>query len=405
MKWIPLFKNIFRQKTVSFNKNILVLAMSQALFTAIISIDMTLTGLTGYELAPDKSLATLPFALIIVAGAVMTIPSSMIMKRVGRRKGFALGSLFGAIGGLISVWSVFHENFWMFCVGTAAVGVFQAFAQYYRLAAADAVSLAMKARAISNVLVGGVVAAVVGPVLASWSKDLFMVRFAGSYMVVSILSAVSILLILAAYRDTKDNVGQTQDFPLPVRPLKKIMLQPVSLAAIANNVIGGAMMMLVMTATPLAAVSCGHDISEGANIIQWHMVGMYVPSLFAGKLIGYLGLPTIIFTGIGLSMACGLIASISPDSFYVALLCLGIGWNFMFVGGTTLLAQSYRPEEKDRVQGAAELLRYSVTALAALGAGSMFENFGWTYLNMSILPMGMIAALLTFHWLRSSKQA
>jgi predicted MFS family arabinose efflux permease len=398
------FKNSFRPETASYNKNTLVLATSQALFTAIISIDMTLTGLTGYQLAPEKSLATLPFALIIVSGAVMTIPSSMIMRRTGRRKGFALGSVIGAIGGLISVWSVFHENFWLFCAGTAGVGAFQAFAQYYRLAAADSVGPDLKAKAISNVLVGGVVAAVAGPALASWSTDLFAVRFAGSYMMVSILSAISALLILTAYHDTEDNAPQRRDFPTPVRPLSKIMLQPVSLAAIANNVIGGAMMMLVMTATPLAAVTCGHDISEGANIIQWHMVGMYVPSLFAGKLIGYLGLPTIIFTGIGLSMACGLIASASPDSFYLALLCLGVGWNFMFVGGTTLLAQSYRPEEKDRTQGAAELLRYSVTALAALGAGSMFENFGWTYLNMSILPMGMIAALLTLHWMRSRKQ-
>jgi predicted MFS family arabinose efflux permease len=249
------------------------------------------------------------------------------------------------------VWSVFHENFWLFCAGTAGVGAFQAFAQYYRLAAADSVGPDLKARAISNVLVGGWLLLLLGPVLASWSTDLFAVRFAGSYMMVSILSAISALLILTAYRDTEDNVPQRRDFPTPVRPLKKIMLQPVSLAAIANNVIGGAMMMLVMTATPLAAVTCGHDISEGANIIQWHMVGMYVPSLFAGKLIGYLGLPTIIFTGIGLSMACGLIASASPDSFYLALLCLGVGWNFMFVGGTTLLAQSYRPEEKDRDTG------------------------------------------------------
>lgn len=402
MKWIHLFKN-FWLKTVSHHKNILVLTISQALFTAIISIDMTLTGLTGYELAPNKSLATLPFALIIVSGAIMTIPSSMIMRRIGRRKGFAIGSLIGAIGGLISVWAVLHNHFWMFCIGTAGVGVFQAFAQYYRLAAADSVSVDLKAKAISNVLVGGVVAAVAGPALASWSKDLLVIRFAGSYMMVSILSAVSALLILSAYRDTKDHTPQTQGVLLPVRPLSKIMLQPVSLAGIANNVIGGAMMMLVMSATPLAAVACGHPISEGANIIQWHMVGMYVPSLFAGKLIGFLGLPTIILTGIGLSMTCALIVLASPDSFYLALLCLGVGWNFMFVGGTTLLAQSYRPEEKDKTQSAAELLRYSVTAIAALGAGSISEHFGWVYLNMSILPMGVIAALLTFYWMRFSR--
>ncbi len=387
--------------------NALVLAAAQGLFTAAVSIDLTLTGLTGYQLAPDKSLATLPFALITVAGAATTLLASLLMQRIGRRWGFVLGASACAAGGLISVWAVFHASFRVFCLGTAAVGVFQAFAQYYRLAAADAVEADGKARVISMVLAGGVVAAVLGPALAAWSKNLFPVLFAGSYLMVFALGFLSALLIAAGYRDVDAPGAPADAVALPHRRLWTVFRQPISLAALANNVIGGVVMMFVMTAAPLAAVACHHSIDEGAKVIQWHLVGMYAPSLLAGRVIRRFGMPAILFSGMALSTACGVIAMLSTTltAFYLALLCLGIGWNFMFVGGTTLLASSHLPGERARVQGLAEMVRYGCTAAAALAAGPVLERFGWAELNAVIFPMLAVAVALTVAWIRGGRAA
>lgn len=388
-------------------RNAGVLSVCQGLFTAALSIDLTLTGLTGYALAPDKSLATLPFAMITVAGAVVTLFASFLMQRVGRRRGFVLGALTCALGGLVSVWAVLHGDFWLFCLGTAAVGVFQAFAQYYRLAAADAVGPDDKARAIAWVLAGGVVAAVLGPALAAWSRSLLPVLFAGSYLMVGLLGLASALLLAVGYRDAEPPATVSDAETLPPRSLAAILAQPISLAALANNVVGGAVMMFVMTAAPLAAVACGHGIDDGANIIQWHLVGMYAPSFFAGRLIGRFGMPAVLFAGMGLSAACGLIATASTTlpAFYVALLCLGVGWNFMFVGGTTLLASSYRPHERARVQGVAEMVRYGLTAAATLAAGPVLERYGWAEVNALILPLVGVAAAMTGYWVWSGRRA
>lgn len=385
--------------------NATVLAIAQGLFTAAVAIDLTLTGLTGYQLAPDKSLATLPFAMITVAGAIATLFASLLMQRIGRRWGFVLGALFCAVGGAVSVWSVFHGDFWLFCLGTAAVGVFQAFAQYYRLAAADSVDTPHKARVISMVLAGGVMAAVLGPALAAWSKHLFSTLFAGSYLMVSVLGVASALLLAVGYRDTEPHGDVHHEAAAPARRLRTVFRQPISLAALANNVIGGVVMMFVMTAAPLAAVQSHHSIDDGANIIQWHLVGMYAPSFFAGRLIQRCGMPFVLFAGIALSALCGVIAALSSSltAFYLALLCLGIGWNFMFVGGTALLASSHVASERARVQGMAEMIRYALTAMATLGAGPMLEHFGWVNLNRVIFPLLAIATVITVVWVRADR--
>lgn len=385
-------------------RNARILAICQGLFVAAISIDLTLTALTGHMLAPNRTLSTLPFALITVAGAVVTWFASLLMHRIGRRNGFTLGALAGAAGGGLSVWAVFHADFWVFCVGTALVGVFQAFAQYYRLAAADAVEPAAKSRAISVVMAGGVIAAVVGPALATWSRDLFApVTFAGAYLIVTLLALLSAALLWGGYRDAEvPGTGGLAQAGLPARPLREVARQPVFVAALANNVVGSVSMMFIMTAAPLAAVACSHSIGDGANIMQWHLVGMYAPAFFAGALIQRLGLPRVLGAGMLLNVACSLItmASASLPAFYAALFCLGVGWNFMFVGGTTLLAQSYRPSERARAQGAAEILRYAATALATLAAGPALDAFGWEALNGAMLPVVLAAGLMTWWWAR-----
>ncbi len=391
------------------HRNARLLAVCQGLFIAAISIDLTLTALTGHMLAPNKALSTLPFALITVAGALVTWFASLLMQRIGRRNGFALGALAGAAGGGISVWAVFHADFWAFCAGTALVGVFQAFAQYYRLAAADAVEPAAKTRAISVVMAGGVIAAIAGPALANWSRDLFApVTFAGAYLMVALLALLSAVLLWGFYRDADPAVhaGDAQAGQ-PARPLREVARQPIFVAALANNVVGSVSMMFIMTAAPLAAVACSHSIGDGANIMQWHLVGMYAPALFAGALIQRFGLARILWAGMLLNIASALIAMGSPSlpAFYAALFCLGVGWNFMFVGGTTLLAQSYRPAERARAQGAAEMLRYAATALATLAAGPALDRFGWEALNAAMLPVVLAAGLMTWYWARGAARS
>ena len=383
-----------------------VLAVCQALYTSSVSIDLTLTGLVGYTLADDKALATLPFSLITVAAALTTIFASFLMARIGRRAGFVLGAGVGALGGAVSVWAIFHHSFWVFCAGTATVGVFQAFAQYYRLAAADAVGIEGKSRAISTVLTGGVVAAVCGPLLAAWSKDwLAPVAFAGSYALVTALGLVSIVMLALLYRDAAPpaSVAVTRE---PARPLGEIVRQPIFAAALANNALGYAVMMFVMTATPIAAVACGHTIGDGAAIIQWHLVGMFAPSLFSARLINRFGVLPVIGAGIALSALCGVLALRSTDlpHFYAALACLGVGWNFMFVGGSTLLAQSYRPSERAKTQATSEFTTFAFSALGSLFAGQLLARFGWATINAAIFPLLGMAALATLGYAWSSKR-
>lgn len=397
--------------TPAGGRNAAVLALCQGLFTCAISIDLTLTALTGWQLAPDKALATLPFALITVAGAVVTWFAAFLIQRLGRRWSFVLGAASCAVGGLVSVWSVFHGQFWTFCAGTALVGVFQAFAQYYRLAAADAVSEAAKSRAISTVLAGGVIAALVGPALAAWSKDWFPAAlFAGAYLVVAAMGLLSMLVLIRFYRDQVDSAAPAASVAAdaaPARPLAVIARTPVFMASVANNVAGSMVMMFIMTAAPLAAVACHHGIDDGAAIIQWHLVGMYAPSFFAGRLIQRFGLGRVLLAGLGMNLSCALIAMVSTTlpAFYVALLLLGVGWNFMFVGGTTLLAQSYTPAERAKTQGLAELMRYAATALATLGAGPLLARFGWETLNAAILPVLLLSALVTARWMLAQRAA
>ena len=387
-------------------RNAVVLSVCQALFTGAISIDLTLTGLTGYQLAPNKALATLPFAMITVAGAAVTLFASLLMARIGRRGGFLLGAASCLVGGAISFWAVLNAHFWGFCLGTAFVGVFQAFAQYYRLAAADSVPAEAKSRAISIVLAGGVLAAVLGPALAAWSKDLVPTAlFSGSYLMVAVLGLAS-MLVLMLYRNLADAPAVAGAAPTPPRPLALILRTPIFIASAANSMVGSVVMLFVMTAAPLAAVACGHRIDDGANIIQWHLIGMFAPSFVTGTLIKRCGLPAVLFAGMALNVVCVIaaVSSTSLPAFYLALFCLGIGWNFMFTGGTTLLTLACQPSERARTQGVSELMRTAAAALASLGAGSVLDFYGWNIVNLAILPLLALTAVLTFWWMAAERR-
>lgn len=397
-------------------RNARVLAICQALFVSAMSINLTLTGLVGYTLASNKAYATLPFSLITVAAALTTVFASLWMQRIGRRRGFAAGALVCAVGGVISIGAILRGDFVLFCVGTACMGVFQAFAQYYRLAAADGVSLDRKSRAISMVMTGGVIAAVLGPLVAQWSRGAVPGNaFAGAYAVVTLLGLLTVVLLLWQYQDsprpisTPDVSSVNREAPRQdtARPMREILRQPVYIAALANNLIGYAVMMFIMTATPLAMINCHYGINDSVSVIQWHLVAMYAPSFFTGWLIQRYGVAMVLLTGTALCAVCVALAGMASDlpHFYLALMCLGLGWNFMFVGGTTLLARAYRPVEQGKAQAVSEFSTFAATALASLGAGQLLIHLGWASMNAAVLPLLALAAAATLAWAWQARRA
>jgi len=381
------------------SRNATVLALCQGLYVCGISVDLTLTGITGYQLAPDKALATLPFALITVGAAFITVGAAFILGRIGRHIGFAIGSLCGALGGVTSVFAVMHGLFWVFCIGTALIGAYQGFAQFYSIAAADSVDTAHKSRAISTVLAGGVLAAILGPALAAATRDLIPnVMFAGAYLAVAVLALASTALILGFYRNVEP-LGAAVD-TRPPRPLAEIARQPIFGAGVGTTMAAAAAMTFVMTAAPLAAIACNHTIDDGAHIIQLHLIGMFVPSFFSGRLVARFGVSPILATGMALivAAAASAIASTTLLSFYAALFLLGVGWNLMIVCGTTLFAQSYRPSERAKAQALGGLLNSVAGATAGLSAGAALEAVGWTPLNLGLAPILAFALVMILRY-------
>jgi len=372
-----------------------LLATCQACFLSASSIGTAASALVGIALAPTPMLATLPYSLIPLTNATVTVPMSFLMARVGRRAGFSLGALLGGIGGAISAMAIFERSFLLFCLGHGLWGCFQATAQYYRYAAADAAEPAYKPRAVAWVLAGGVAAALVGPEIATYAQDMVAnVQFAGSYLAVSMLTAVSILTIsfLRIPPLAHARRGRARG-----RPFREIARQPVFAAAVANGVIGYAIMTFIMTATPLAAVFCGHTPTDAIGIIRWHLVGMFLPAFFTGILISRYGAPLIALCGTAMLILCGIIADTGTSlaHFWVALALLGFGWNFMFISGTTLLTQAYRPEERAKVQGLNEFLIAGSAAFGSLCAGGAFSAVGWEAMNLGVMPLLFLAAAIT----------
>ncbi|HXP73022.1 MAG TPA: MFS transporter [Stellaceae bacterium] len=382
-----------------------LLAICQACFLSASSIGVASSGLVGTELAPSLLFATLPYSLIATTNACVTVPASFLMARLGRRTGFVLGALIGGLGGAISAWAIFQRSFPLFCLGNALWGCFQATAQYYRFAAADAAAPAFRSRAVSYVLAGGVAAAVVGPEIATRSKDLFApVLFAGSFLAISALAACTILTLAFLDIPTPTKAERAQ---AGGRPFGEIARQPIFIAAVANGIIGYAIMSFVMTASPIAAVGCGLTPGDAAGIIRFHLIGMFAPAFFTGALISRYGTTTIALTGTALLLLCGIVAlsGTSKPHFWVALALLGFGWNFMFVAGTTLLTQAYRPEERAKVQGLNEFLIAGSAALGSFASAGVYSGFGWNGLNLGVMPLLLICASITVWYAMTQRAA
>lgn len=385
----------------SGQRNVLLLAFSQALMLSAIVMSMALGAILGGNLAPDKSYATLPIAVMVIGTAIASLPASILMRRFGRRAGFLIGASFGLVGSLLCAFALLQQSFALFVAGHLLLGSYQGFANYYRFAAVEATEPSHASRAISWVIAGGVVAAFLGPQLGLWGRDWVVGGlFVGSYFAQAALS-LGALALLSQVR-LKPVLVHHADLP---RPLREIFAQPALQVSILGAAIGYAVMIMVMTATPLAILGCGLPGANVTPVIQWHVVGMFAPSFFTGSLIKRYGAPRIMQIGFALLLGHVSITLLGFDflHFLSALILLGVGWNFAFIGGTSLLTQTYRPSEQLKVQAINEFIIFGLAALATLSAGWLYERFGWITLNLTVVPLLAIALLTTLPLIRQRR--
>ena len=384
-------------------KNVLILSSAQALYGTCFTILVTLNSLVGHDLAPSPALATLPMTAMIIGTALSTVPASLLMQRLGRRPGFMGGALMAVLGAALQSVAIWRGDFTLFVLGAFIYGGFNATAQYYRFAAADAASPGFRPRAIGLVIAGGAVAALVGPGLVVVTRDLMLpINFLGAYLSVMVIGLL--------------NLGVTAlvDIPAPqqatevggaARPLARILAQPAFIIAVMAGIIAQGTMTFVMTATPLAMVGCALSINAAALVIQWHALAMYLPALVTGNLITRFGIFPVMLAGFAILVGCAVAAMSGTDlfSFWLALVLLGLGWSLSFVGATALLAETYAPSERGKAQGLNDLLVYVVVAAASFGSGQVLAHAGWWTLNWLPLPF-IVATAAAVIWLAAQRR-
>jgi len=374
--------------------NVFLLASSQALFQTASILVMTLSGMVGLELATDKSLATLPIAMISVGTAIMMIPASFIIKKFGQRRAFMIGTLIGVLAGFLAFYGIVQRSFPLFIIGNMLIGCYQGFAQYYRFTAADSVPEAAKAKAISFVVAGGVVAAIAGPNLAKYTQHIGEIRFAYSYLSIAMLSvgAFLVILSLSLQKRTVQAIGNTEE---KGRPLLEIVRQKNMLTALVSSAIGYSVMIMIMTATPLAMHHSGHSSDDAATVIQWHVLGMFVPSFFTGTLIDKFGVRKLMLAGVIILSLHVTFAMTGTDffNFVSGLILLGVGWNFMFIGGSTLLTKVYTPAEKEKTQAFHDFFVFGIISISSFSAGALLNHWGWNGVNLAVIPLLVFALI------------
>lgn len=380
----------------AMHRQVLLLSSAQALFQTVSVLIMTVGGLAGSQIAPNPQFATAPIASMFLGTALATVPASMWMTRAGRRIGFVAGAALGTLGGFVAAFGVFMGSLLLLCLGTMLVGAYQGFAQFYRFAASEVSDDAFRPRAISFVLAGGIVAALLGPALGRLGGPLLMPEYTGSFLLLAAVSLIATGLLLGV------DVPQPQRHEAEPkgRPLMQIVRQPTYLVALFGAATGYGIMILAMTATPIAMIHHHHDLSDATLVIQLHVLGMFLPSFFTGSLIARFGVLRIMFAGVGL-FAGHVLLSLSGTgfpSFASALILLGVGWNFLYIGGTTLLTQTYTQAERGHAQATNDMTIFAVGLLSSLGAGALLQSNGWQVMNLLLLPWLGLAALSIF-WL------
>jgi MFS family permease len=382
-------------------RNAVVLMTANAVNGAILPIAVTLGGLAGaYLLGPDKSLATLPVTASTVGSALTTIPAAILMSRIGRRMGFVLGAAPAILGGLIATFALMQGIFWLFAASLFFIGMSGAFNQQYRFAAIDAGSPSVRTKAMSLVMAGGIFSAILGPQTVILTNGwLGPIPFAGTFLAAAGLGCLG-LLIASLVRDVvPPRPVVTEHSADKGRPLRVIARQPRFVAAVVCGIAAYSMMTLVMTAAPLAMVGCGLSQSDAALGIQWHVLAMFGPSFFTGRLIVRFGKDRVVIAGLALLTACAIVglSGLSLAHFWITLILLGLGWNLAFIGATAMLGETYRPEERGKVQGLNDFLVLGFAALGSLLSGKLIGGPGWAFINMIVFPVVAIG-LLALAW-------
>ena len=383
-------------------RNAMVLAVGQALAGGNNTVIVSTASIVGAVLAPDKGLATLPITCMVIGMWLGSLPVGALARRYGRRFALQTGSLFGMASGLISYSAVMHGQFWLLLLGTFCGGLYAAAHNSYRFAAADTASEAYRPKVVSWVLAGGVFAAVIGPQLVIFTKDLLPpYAFAASYLGQSACAFLAALVLMFVKIPPLPPVHADH-----ARPLLEIVRVPRFIVAVACGMASYTMMNMLMTSAPLAMVGCGHSVTDATLGIQWHVLAMYSPSFFTGTLIARFGVERI--TGIGLSLivlaAVAGITGLTVAHFWTALVLLGFGWNFAFIGATTMVTQCHRPEERNKVQAFNDFLIFGGMAIASFSSGQLLEYFGWATINAVIFPTIFVAGAM-LAWLSLRKRA
>ncbi|MBE1284641.1 MAG: MFS transporter [Rhodobacteraceae bacterium] len=377
-------------------RNVAILVLAQAVLGAQMPMIFTVGGLAGQSLASNACFATLPISLIVLGSMLSATPISAIMQRWGRRVGFFVGALGGTLGGAIGAYGLYLSSFPVFLVGSFLTGVYMSAHGFYRFAAADTASEDFRPKAISYVMAGGLLAAIVGPQLVKLTSQAYVIPFFGTYLAVIGVNVVGALLFF--FLDIPTPGKPTENAPRG-RTRWELITTPRIAVAVICAMVSYALMNLVMTSTPLAVVGCGYTEGNAADVVTSHVLAMYVPSFFTGHLIARFGVEKIVAAGLVILAGAGAVAlnGVDLENFFVALVLLGIGWNFGFIGATTMLAGAHEPHERGRMQGLNDLLVFGGVTLASLSSGGLMNCSGgspvegWTAVNMAMAPFLMLA--------------
>jgi MFS family permease len=386
------------------NRNLWLLAILQGLFLTNNVTFIAINGLVGLSLAPYAWMATLPVMGYVVGSALFTGIVARSQRRFGRKRAFQLGLLVALGSALLCALAVSTRNFWLLCASTVIAGYYSANASLYRFASAELASPAGREKAVSLVMAGGLLGAVAGPRLAAGTRDWADVPFAGAYVA---LAGVALLaMVLLAFM--RFPAAPARGSQRAGRSIGQLLREPVFLVAALAGALGYGVMNLLMAATPLAMQQCGLPFSDAATVLQWHVVGMFAPGFFTGHVIKRFGALPVMAAGVALNLACIAIAlsGVELHQFTIALFLLGLGWNFLFTGATTLSLSTYAPEEKDRAQAVLNFFIFATLALTSLASGVLVTTQGWTWLNLgSLLPVVVVATGLAWLGFRSARPA
>ena len=381
-------------------RDIFLLACCQALLLTNSSGLISMNGLIGYSLAETKSLATLGATTYVLGSAIATMPLSLWMGRVGRRTGFMTGALVNIVGCGIGLAALSIKSFPLFCLATCIIGVYNAVGLQYRFAAAEVAAPADRAKAISLVLAGGVVGGLIGPQSVGLARDLFGTPFEGSFLVLAAYALLALFVQSRVHVPAPSHEERTAKG----RSLSEIARQPAFIVAVMAAALGYGLMNLLMTATPIAMTFCGHPFAAAAFVIEWHVVGMFAPGFLTGSLIRRFGTLPIVLAGVGLTALATFVAlnGTTVTHFVIALALVGIGWNFMYTGGTTLLTETYAPGERARTQGLNDFIVFATMGISSAASGALVTTSGWETMNRAALPLLAIIALavLWLSWTR-----